>query len=715
MDIKIKKLSLNRIVYAVLIILALFIILITRLVILQIFESAELSQKQEEYMTKKVTLTAARGDIYDRNMNILAKDASCSKVSVFPNSVSDPEATAKYLSEKLALDYNSVYAKVTNVKMDFIDIKRGVDNQTALDIKDANLNGIVISEDKKRYYTDSNFAQYVLGFTGTDHVGLYGIEAVYNDILKGEDGIETLLADSKGRQLESSVNVKKDAVPGSNVILSIDSVIQYYAEDAVYRAYLANKPKRVIAIVSDPNTGEILAMAAYPGYNLDNPWELTQDFQKSFGSSLANMDIGNKQLEMWKNPFTSFIYEPGSTFKVITASSALEENIITLDSRYYCGGSLVVGGIKIKCHIFPRGHGSQNLTEAVSNSCNVAMMQVGMAMGPDIFYKYIYNYGFGEKTGINLDNEESGILTANQQVNVVDYVTLAFGQGLGVTPIQMMQAINAAVNGGELLKPTVVKYITEADTNKITYTYNKQVVRRVISNETSVEMRNILKTTADNNPALGNYRDIGMGGKTGTAQKFIGSSYAPGLYVASFYGFAPYDNPQLSVMVIVDEPGGYLTTGSSVASPIGGEILKNSLNYLKTKDVMSVDVTKTPVVTIPDLRGKTKSEAESILNTLNIAHAFTGDENGIITDQNAMLTEYQQGAQVTLKVSSEAGTTVIVPNLTGMTIQNVNQTLSNLGLVLNADGGGIAFQQSVPKGTAVQKGTVINVKFKYIE
>ena len=710
-DIQSKK----RIFIALLVIFLLFLVLIARLVVVQIIQASELSEKQDLYMTKKIPITAARGDIYDRNLNIMAMDATCSKISVFPKSVDDPETLADILSEALDMEYNDIIAILTEDTTGSITIKRGVNNEIALQIDEAHYSGIVVSEDSRRYYTNTNFAQYVLGFTGVDHTGLYGIEAEYNTVLSGQDGVINIIEDSTGRQLESTSNLKKEAVAGSDLVLTIDSAIQSFAEDAVYAAYMKNDAKRVVAIVSDPNTGEVLAMAAYPAYDLQDPWSLSKDYLSSYSRELKNLDIGNKQLEMWQNPFTSFIYEPGSTFKVITTSSALEEDIVSLESTYYCPGYLEVSGVKIKCWVYPKGHESEDLTEAVSNSCNVAMMQVAMEMGPDIFYKYIYAYGFGVQTDIDLDGEESGIVSPNENVNIVDFATLSFGQGIGVTPIQMVQALNASINGGELLKPYVVRNIMDHDTDEIVYTASKKVVRQVISEDISVTMRNILKTTADNNPAISRYKDVGLGGKTGTAQKYIGSSYAKGLYVASFYGFAPYDDPKVSVLVLVDEPGGYLTTGGSVAAPIGAEILKNCMNYINSTGYVTTDIDQDSSVTIPDLRGKNSQEAVDILDAMEISYATTGEESGIITDQDYYQTIYKNGMTVTLQITDPSGDQVRVPNLIGMTLQNSNELINALGLTMESTDGGIATKQDVKKGAMVDKGTVIHVEFSYLQ
>ncbi len=689
--------------------------LIARLIYLQVFEADELAEKQESYMLCNIEITATRGDIYDRNMNLLARDATCSMVYVFPNDVTDPENTADYLAGALGMTYDEVYADVTNVAAKYVVIKKGVENSVALAIEAQQLAGVGTSEDKKRNYADTEFAQYVLGFTGADHTGLYGIESVMDSVLSGENGVKTVLTDSQGKIIESSAQIKKEAVQGSSIALTLDSVIQYYAESAAYEGYLKNGPKRVIVIVSDPNTGEILAMAAYPSYSLANPWAVSDDYNTSYYYGDTQTTLGEKQLSMWSNPFTSFIYEPGSTFKGITVSTALEENVVSLDSRFYCGGSIMVSGVQLKCHVYPNSHGSESLTEAVINSCNPAFVEIGSKIGVDTFYKYIYNFGFGDKTGINLEGEESGILSPNQNVNIVDFATLAFGQGLGVTPVQMLQALNTVVNGGYLITPNVVKCIIDSDSEEITYSSEPNVVRQVISEETSATVRNILGAVGQEISSLADYRSQNIGGKTGTAQKYIDGSYAKGKYVASFYGIIPYDNPVLSVLVLVDEPSGVSTFGSTVAAPIGAKVLANAYSYMLSKDQIGASVIINSGAEIPDVRGKSLDEASQTLDSLGIAYNAIGDSSGTVVSQSPTSGEYMQGMVVELVVSAENADTVTVPDLNGMTVQSVKNMLSSLGLKLEGNGGGIAVAQDIASGTVVQKGTTIVVTFNYVE
>ncbi|MCL1913924.1 MAG: penicillin-binding transpeptidase domain-containing protein [Eubacteriaceae bacterium] len=713
MEARFRQLSIKRIVAAFLLIMFFFSLLLVQLFKLQVLSASELSEKQSYYMTRDMPLTASRGDIYDRNLNILVRDASCSMISVYPNSVKEPETLSIFLCSKLGLDYDSVYSKVTNTKLDYVTIKRGVENHIAIEIKDEKLSGVRITEDKKRYYVDSTSAAYVLGFLGSEHLGMYGVESVLNSILQGIDGRQTVLTDSQGRVIESENIFKVESQPGRSVSLTLDSILQYYTDNAVLEAYLQHRPKRVIALVSDPYTGELLAASAYPSYDMSNAWNISDDFQTAFSKDFAGKTLGEQQLEMWKNPFTSFIYEPGSTFKTITVSSALNEGVVSTSSTFNCSGSLLVSGIRVKCHIFPRSHGHETLTQALVNSCNPAMMNIVMSMGGERFYAALRNYGFGKKTGIKLDGEENGLLTDRSGSAVVNYATLGFGQGLSVTPLQLLMAENAAINGGVLYEPMLVKSEINTATGDIIVEHSPKVVRNVISEAVSSIMVSMLRESGERTMGLNDYKDLKIGGKTGTAQKIVDGAYAQGKNVANFYGFAPYDDPKLSVLVIVDEPTGDQSTGSMVAAPVAAKILSQAIGYVDSRQ--SGDYSSRPAFIVPDMRGKTKSEAVATLESLGATYELTGDHDGIVTDQSILREEYIPGRKIVIDVTSSDTNTVLMPDLKGMSVQQANSILSSLGLVLNASGGGIAVSQSVEKDTFVTKNSVISVTFKYIQ
>lgn len=729
--------SAKRRLFAFSVIAVVFAALLVRLFCIQIIKSDYYTAEQKSRTAYSSPILAPRGNIYDSDMNLLATDVVCSRVYVQRNYVNDAAAVAELLSKKLSMSYDEIYANITKSETGEALIASEIDNQIALELeaavqksvdetkilnqslpkaqqKGAPLYGIYTQQNRKRYYTDGTLAPYVLGFTNAEHNGAYGIEAEYNSVLRGIDGVESYITDAYSRRLASSAITKVEAIAGSDLVLNLNSMLQYYTSAAVYQAYLENSPKRVMAVVSDPSTNEILALSVYPGYDNNDAWSIPTAFSEAYSSELSGGSTGDAQLLMWKNMFTSLVYEPGSTFKVITTSSALEENIVTLASSFNCVGSLRVGGIQIKCHVYPAGHGSENLSMAVSNSCNPAMMQIAMQMGPDMFYKYIYNYGFSEKTGVDLDGEESGILSANSDVNLVDFVTLAFGQGLGVTPVQMLSGLNAAINGGKLLVPHVVKCVLDSESGDSTF-FEPELVRRVISEETSATMRDILKLTADNNYALRDYSELQLGGKTGTAEKFENGAYAYGRYVASFYGFAPYDDPKLSVLVIVDEPSGTYTTGGMVAAPIGAQILRSCLSYLDSYTPQNTAETSADSVKIPDLRGTDASLAMDILDSLGIKYEISGDSAGIITYQSDAAVTYTANSVIRLTVTDNSAETFPMPSLLGLSVEKCSTLLKAMDVELKVSGGGICTAQSVEAGTPIKRGEIISATFSYIE
>lgn len=721
LDLKRKR----RIIFVFGFVCFLFIILVAKLVYIQGIKSVDYGSRQSSMLMQKLPLTASRGDIYDRNMNLLAKDSSCCSIYVAPNSVEEAkkQEVSKYLSEKLDIDYKKIY-KIVNSKSSANELlKSKVNNSIGLAIKKKDYTGVSVTEDKKRYYTNGKSGAYILGFTGTDHQGLYGIESTFNDTLSGKDGTVVYQTDGQGRRVASGTEVREEATDGSNVVLTIDSVIQTYAENALKTGMKKTGSKRMMAIVLDPNNGEVLAMASNPSYNPNDPWTLDSAFKNKFSSSLSGKSASEKLFDQWKNPLVSFNYEPGSTFKPVTVSSALDEGSITKNTKLYCSGYKTVAGTKIRCSIYPRSHGSENPGDALVNSCNPALIEIATRMGPDAFYDYIYNYGFGVKTGVALTGEEGGIVPSNENVSLVDYVTKSFGQGISATPIQMATALSAVINGGYLLKPQIVKYVSEGSSNKITKTYDKTVVRQVISKNTSATMRKYLrKVVTKGQVSKYDNKKIKMGGKTGTAQKIINGRYSHDKYVCSFFGFAPYDNPKLMVIVLADEPKTD-KFGAVSAGPVAAEIIKNSLSYLDAKDSgNSAATTLSTKVTIPDVRGEKSADATSLLDSLNIKYKIKYTDNkkissGVVVSQSDVQKTYNGGKIViTIGPSDDSKTNkVTVPDLDGMSVQKANEALEKAGLKIKADGGGVAYFQNVKAGTLVDKNSVITVKFKYIK
>ncbi|MBF7097124.1 penicillin-binding transpeptidase domain-containing protein [Alkalibacter mobilis] len=716
----------KRLLFAFFVFSILFVILAIKLTYIQAYRSIELTDAQINQLMGEIPITATRGDIYDRNMNILAQDASASSIYARPSSIEDPEITGLYLSEILELDKNEIVEKLKDETSSLVLIARKVDNDKAFMIEDKNIRGIEISEDKKRYYTNGNFASYVLGFTGTDHQGLYGIERIFDEDLRGEDGVLIYEKDGKNQRVPSGFQNTIPAIPGNHVVLTIDSIIQHFIESALEDVMTDLNPKRTIAIAMDPNTGEVLGMSVKPDYDLNDPRSVTDEIKIRLASELEGKSLGEQQQIMWNNPAVSLNYEPGSTFKVITGAAALEEGVVEPDTVFVDEGYIMVDGIRIRCHIYPRNHGEETFLQAISNSCNPVMVETIMRLNPQDFYKHVYNFGFGDRTGIQLDGEQYGIIPVNTNEKNVDYATKSFGQGISVTPIQLISALSAIVNDGNYIKPTIVKETISSETSEVIETYDRSVSRKVASEYTAMALQEAMENVVLGSDLLMSASDgYNMGGKTGTAQKIIDGAYAKGKYITSFFGFAPVDDPQIAILVIVDEAEKSYTSGSITGTSTAGipaiEILKNSLKYLNVPVQSTETFSQTEI--IPDLRNLDIETADEILTRLGIDYSIVGDSDevgAVILNQDPMpggiLEDNTKiSIQFSSSVSDDEGM-VIVPNLLDMSIGKVSQILDSKGLELEIQGsGGFSIEQIPASGELVEAGSTIKVVFEHVE
>ncbi|HAE62039.1 MAG TPA: stage V sporulation protein D [Eubacteriaceae bacterium] len=710
----------KRLLFAFFVFSILFIVLAAKLTYIQAYDSINLTDAQISQLMGEIPLTATRGDIYDRNMNILAQDASASSIYARPKDIEDPEEVGKLLSDVLGIDRQETIEKLLDEESTMVLIARKVDNDKAFKIKDENIAGIEISEDKKRYYTNGNFASYILGFTGSDHQGLYGIERIFEEELNGEDGVLVYEKDGKNQKVPSGYQITIPAVPGDHVVLTVDSIIQHFIESAMDKAIEELNPKRIIAIAMDPDNGEVLGMASKPDYDLNDPRTITEDISLRLAVDLEDKSLGEQQQIMWNNPAVSFNYEPGSTFKVVTAAAALEEGIVKPDTVFYDEGYIMVDGIRIRCHIYPDEHGEQTFLEAVSNSCNPVMVETIMKMNPAVFYKYLYNFGFGDRTGIQLDGEQYGIVPVNTNLKNVDYATKSFGQGVGVTPIQLVTALSAVVNDGNYINPTIVKEIRSSEDNSIIKSYNGDTIRRIVSEETSEALKEAMKNVIEGNKTLVELAEgFSIGGKTGTAQKIIDGRYAQGKYVTSFFGFAPADDPQIAILLLVDEPESSRSTGSTTAAPIAIDIIKNTLKYLNVPSDKKADFGNVDI--IPDMRNQDVKTAKEILDRLEINYEIKGEaaeETAIVTDQSPMPgILITKDTLVTLKAATEkveGEEMTSVPNVKDMSMKKAMEILVKSGLSIDiSGGGGFSVSQEPEAGTVVEKGTTVTVEFEH--
>ncbi|SHF20140.1 peptidoglycan synthetase FtsI [Thermoanaerobacter uzonensis DSM 18761] len=528
--------------------------LIGRLIWIQSINSEKLAMAVERQSTADIILKPQRGNIYDVNGNILACNVPAGDVFAAPKFIKNPQKVSEELYKYLNMDKDSLYKILSNKDSEWAVLGRSIPLENINKIKSLNIPGIYIEDTFMRNYPNGKMLSQVLGFTGIDGNGLYGLEYSLDKYLSGIPGREISLVDAEGRKVGVPSKLYKPT-NGDNIVLTIDSVIQSYTEKAIKNAYEKYKPENgITAIVMNPKTGEILAMANIPDFDPNNPQKISsQDY--------------------WSNPAVSSIYEPGSVFKVITASAALESAVVTPDEQFDDPGYYIVSGHRINSWT---KLGKINFEEAIEKSSDTVFMQVVERLGVDAFYKYIQAFGFGTPTGIELPGEASGMILPKSKIYPVDLATMSFGQGIAVTPIQMITAFSAVINGGNLMAPHIIKYIENGD--KIIKEYKPQIVRQVISKKTSDTMKYILeKTVTEGTGQAAQVPGYTVGGKTGTTE-----NYAPGKYVASFAGFAPVENPKIAVLVLVKNPTQNGHMGGEVAAPIAQEILGNTLRYYDT-------------------------------------------------------------------------------------------------------------------------------------
>jgi len=564
MAMKVSNVTVRRRLFVILMIaLVAFIGLIVRLSYVQLVKGAELSEKAEDSWRRNIPYVAKRGEIWDRNGVRLAYNISTPTVWAIPVQVKDKQGTAHTLAPLLNMTEEEVLQKVSKSQM-IIQLGPGgrkMSTEQAAEVRALNLPGIVVAEDNKRYYPYDELAAHLLGFTGIDNQGLTGLELTHNDKLTGTGGMVSFLSDAAGRQMPNSTDTYVEPHEGLTLQLTIDQEIQTVMERELDQAMTGLNADSVIAIAMNPNTGEILGMASRPTYSPSNYQEVDQT-------------VYNRNLPIWMT------YEPGSTFKIITLAAALEENKVDLkNEHFYDRGSVEIGGAKLRC--WKRGgHGSQTFLQVVENSCNPGFVELGNRLGKDTLFQYIRDFGFGSKTGIDIGGEENGILFKLSQVGPVELATTAFGQGVSVTPIQQITAVSAAVNGGTLYKPFVAKAWINRETGEVVQETEPTAVRKVISEETSKQVREALESVValgtGRNAFIDGYR---VGGKTGTAQKVINGRYSTSEHIVSFIGVAPADDPQIVVYVAVDNPEG-IQFGGVVAAPIVRNIMEDALQIL---------------------------------------------------------------------------------------------------------------------------------------
>ena len=730
---------------------AAFVVLAARLYYLQIVRHDELEARAIAQQVRETTVSAPRGTIYDAKGEVLAMSAGVDTIYLSPAEIAqnneDAGAIAAGLAEILGLDYDAVYAKTQNTRSWYEVVARKVEEDVATAVREfkeeGGYTGIKLEADTKRYYPNGSLAAHVIGFVGTDNTGLGGIEAKYDKVLSGTNGYVMRSTTAAGTDmLYTSWEDYFDAVPGSDMVLTIDAGIQYYVEKHLAQAVEDYDIQNgAAAICMEVDTGAILAMASLGSFDLN-------DYQTISGEAMAEIDaaasddaeraelIAAAQQLQWRNKAISDTYEPGSTFKIITLAMALEEGVVDMNSSFYCGGSTSVLGRNTPVRCWKSGgHGSQTLTQAVQHSCNVAFVNIGQRIGEERFYDYAEAFGFFERTGdssaqltgttgIDLGGE-SGSIWWSEDVfcnpeNLSQLAAASFGQTFNITPLQLITAVSACVNGGYLMQPYLVQSTTSPD-GTVTE-HDSTPVRQVISEETSAKVRQILEQVVGDstegtgrNAYVAGYR---IGGKTGTSTKTTEEIAGNKEYIVSFIGFAPADDPQIALLVLLDNPSsesGIYVSGGQMAAPVVGKMMADILPYLGLEPEYSDSELQTMDRAVPDVMGLSIAEAQSKLAESGLSCRVIGSGGAVTSQLPAANSVIASGSEVLLYADAAPAGGGSVPNLNGMTYSQAREALAAMGLFIGSDSSvtdadnQLVSGQDIRAGTSAQAGTVITV------
>lgn len=594
-----------------LIIILLFLIIIFKVFYIQVIDYKKLNKLSSDLWNRNLPIEANRGKILDRNYKELASSKTTVSLVLVPNQIKNKKLVSKELSKILNVSYEEIYKHVNKkVSIERVHpIGRRLSFEVADKINNLKLDGVYLLKESKRYYNYDKYMSQTMGFVGIDNQGLAGLELTYDKYLSGKSGMIKYTSDAKGNKLELDQKYEKP-VDGMNVVLTIDLKMQKSLERELDNVVSKYNPDHAIGIVMNPNNGEVLAMSSRPNYS-------PSEYKK------YNVEDINRNLPIW------MMYEPGSTFKIITLSSALEEKVLNLEEHFYDPGYVKVENARIKCWKHG-GHKDQTFLQVVENSCNPGFVRIGQKVGKEKLFDYIRLFGFGKKTNIDLSGEASGILFNLDKVGPVELATTAFGQGVSVTPIQQITAVSAAINGGILYKPYIVKSINEPETNSVIFKNKKKVIRKVISKDTSDKVKYALESVVTNgtgrNAFIDKYR---VGGKTGTAQKQENGKYMIGNYIVSFIGFLPANDPKVIVYIAIDNAKGATQYGGTIAAPVARNILKDSIDILNIKEPTgysekNYNFYEKKYIQVSDVKGKTLSEALKLLKDFKVEYTGSG-------------------------------------------------------------------------------------------
>ncbi len=702
-----------------------------------IVDSAKYQALANSQQFKTTTISSTRGTIYDSNGQVLAQSVTVYTVYVDPTTYRDRDTAQKDLIVETLSEYLDVDEDVIEEKLNkdnaYQVIATEVDKTTATEIltimSEAGITSVAATATTERYYPQDDLAANVIGHLHYDGYGIYGIEASYDDYLTGTDGAIVTAIDANGSEIQYKYKSSYDAVDGYSVYSTIDATIQYYVEEALANAVEANDPENgACAIVMNCKTGEILAMASSPTYNLNEPSVITDESLSAYLAGLSDTAtdeeysaaLSEARYTQWTNKAISSLYFPGSVFKVVTGSAALEENAITLSDTFNCDGYITVMDTTYHCWSYATSgaHGKQTFVEAMTNSCNPAFVQIGQLLGARAFCKYFEAFGLTQKTGIDLPAESNSLYIDSDSMTLVNLASSSFGQANKITPIQMICAFAAVINGGYLLTPYVVDKVVDSEGN-IVMQNETTIKRQVISEETSETMREVLETVVNTNSGSNAYiKGYSIGGKSGTSQKLDEDSSGT-TYVSSYVAFYPADDPEIIMLVMVDEPTNGLYYGSAVAAPVVVEALTEILPYLGYYAEYTEEDLEDMDVSVPYIRGSTVKQATSTLEALGLEIEVIGEGDTVIRQVPSSGSTMPTGGTVVVYTDEDYDVQyTTVPDISGCSLSEANRLLTKAGLNLLPLGGAAEKSGAVCTGTSnysvgttVEVGTIIEAYF----
>lgn len=695
----------KRVLTLLVLLIFLFGVLVCRIAYLTTARSAELTSRGVRQWTREGTVYARRGNILDTNGQTLVMSATAYIVSVEPGKVQDVQAFARAISPILGLSEEKVAEKASQRGKSSVTLKRQVSRETADQLrqlkqsKDAETaaaaSALLFDEDVRRVYLRGAFLTQTLGLVNVDGVGQSGLEQQYETLLRGEAGRSMRSVDGKARPIYDSGNLYIEPQDGSTIRLTIDATIQEIVEKAMRECYEVNKAQAVHALVMDVYTGAVLAMCSKPDYDPNDPPREQLDALQS----------------LMRIRLISDSYEPGSTFKILTAAAALDSGVTTPEDGFYCSGKIKVDGDTIKCWGSP--HKAETMAQALQNSCNPVFVELALRMGAQRFYQYLHAFGLGSKTNIDLQGEESGILIPVNSVKNVDLARIGFGQSVAVTPIQLLTAACSVLNGGRLMRPCLLKEAVSPD-GTVLYRTSPKVVSTPISEETSLTMRKLLEDVVAvggaKNARIPGYR---IGGKTGTAQVYKDGRIVRNVHIGSFLGFAPADDPRIALLVIVDEADTPVDYGGTTAAPFARQILEDVLPYLGYQPDEGED---SEPVQVPDVTGQPLWEARRTLSSMGLKVLDDGGSGSVTAQMPSAGATLRTGGQMMLYTYDEelpeTETLVCVPDVSGKSIASAASLLRQRGLEMEIDGSGFAVSQEPAAGSFLAPDSVVLVHFE---